>query len=334
MHRVLAQRQVGHGCLELTGLQLPCSVGRQCATALASVGEDGLGHDGVHAPVAVDQLRHAKVDALRDDGVRLVLGQAVGRHHELARLRVRVRHRLVDGRRAVDVARVGGVGLEVVGLGEAVDDVLVGGRAQREVEHAHPRLGERGRLDERDLEGARDRGLYAGAVELRIALRHVCVSHREQRARHLDRVVHRRPLADALVVEVATRRHRRDRVDAVVRRGRQAHAAHVHVDWDLGLVRLGHVRDGARLAPAHACHHVREARVVVGHARARVLDVVAFGAVGVGDGGPGELVAERGVGLAVLLEELVDGHHLVVGRVPGERTRGVRAPIHLPQASQ
>ena len=284
----------------------------------------------MYAPVAVDELRHAEVNALRDDRVGLVRAEAVGRHDELARLRVGVGHGLVDGGGAVDVSRAGGVGLEVVGLGEAVDDVVLGGRAEREVKHRHPRLGEGGRLDEADLEGARDARLDARAVELRVALRHVRVAHREQRPRDLDRVVHGRALADALVVEVAARRHRRDRVDAVVRGGREAHAAHVHVDRDLGLVRLGHVRDRAGLAPAHARHRAREARVVVRHAGARVLDVVALDALGVGDRGPRELVAQRGVGLAVLLEELVDGHHLVVGRVVGERTRGVRRAVHLP----
>ena len=85
-------------------------------------------------------------------------------------------------------------------------------------------------LDDLELELARDRGLDARAVELRVALRHVRVAHGQKRAGDLDGVVHRHPDADALIIKVAAARHRRDRVDDVVRRRREAHAPDVHVD--------------------------------------------------------------------------------------------------------
>jgi hypothetical protein len=67
-------------------------------------------------------------------------------------------------------------------------------------------------------------------VELTVALRHVRVAHGQKRAGDLDGVVHRRTNTNTLVVEVAAARHRRDRVDDVVRRRREAHAPDVHVD--------------------------------------------------------------------------------------------------------
>ena len=290
------------------------------------------------APVAVDELRHAEVDALRDDRVGLGVGERVRRHQELARLRVRVVHRQVDVRVRVDVARVGGELLEVVGEREAVDDPRVRRLAEREVEDRLPRQAERRLLVHRDLELAGDRRLDRRAVELAVALRGVRVAHREERARHLHRVVHRRPLADPLVVEVAARRHRGDRVDRVVRRRREAHAADVHVDRDLGRVRAHRVRDRRLLRPPHRLRRLGEAHVVVRHAGARVGVVVARRALGVGERRPAELVRELGVHLAALLDDLVDRDHLVVAprrvgevaRVEGGAVGLVRARLEPP----
>ena len=101
----------------------------------------------------------------------------------------------------------------------------------------------------------------------------------------LDGVVHRRARADALVVEVAATRHRRDRVHGRVRRRREAHAAHVHVDGHARLEDVVHVLDVGRLRPAHVGDGGRGRRGsmnVVGHAGAGILDVVALDALGVG----------------------------------------------------
>ena len=78
----------------------------------------------------------------------------------------------VDAGRAVDVAGVRRVGLEVVDLRERVDDPVTVRLPHGKVQALLPRL-EGGGLDQRDLEVARDRGLDARAVELRVTLCHV-----------------------------------------------------------------------------------------------------------------------------------------------------------------
>ena len=59
------------------------------------------------------------------------------------------------------------------------------------------------------------------------------ISTQGRAAGDLDGVIHRRTDADALIIQVAAARHRRDRIDDVVRRRREAHAPDVHVDGDL-----------------------------------------------------------------------------------------------------
>ena len=75
------------------------------------------------------------------------------------------------------------------------------------------------------------------------------------------------------------------------------------------------VRDGRGLGPAHVGDLGRGRRVsmnVVGHAGARVLDVVALDALGVRDRRPLEGVARNGVGSRRVGHELVDRDGLVV----------------------
>mmetsp|Transcript_831 Transcript_831/g.1565 ORF Transcript_831/g.1565 Transcript_831/m.1565 type:complete len:397 (-) Transcript_831:113-1303(-) len=285
------------------------------------------------SPVAVNKLGHSEVDALSDDCVRLRLADVVRGHHEAARRQISVHHGLVDIRHVEDLRGVLLKRLEVVALCEGVDYPRVGRLAEREVERLHPRLAELAGLGERNLKLARDRRLDASAVHLGIALRHMRIAHRKKSTSNLHLVMHGRADADALVVEVAASRHRRDRVDAVVRRRREAHAAHVHVHRDLCLKRIEHVADWRDLGPAHVGDGRREALEVVRHARTRILDVVALDAVGVGDGGPAELVGERRVQLAALRVDLVDGNGLVVlpGRV-GEGAGGEGRAVSLGRA--
>jgi hypothetical protein len=56
---------------------------------------------------------------------------------------------------------------------------------------------------EDELECAGERALDGRSAEFRVALRRVRIADGEQGARHRDRVVHRRTLADPPVVDVA-----------------------------------------------------------------------------------------------------------------------------------
>eukprot|EP00315_Gephyrocapsa_oceanica_P006916 CAMPEP_0185345826 /NCGR_PEP_ID=MMETSP1363-20130426/100817_1 /TAXON_ID=38817 /ORGANISM="Gephyrocapsa oceanica, Strain RCC1303" /LENGTH=231 /DNA_ID=CAMNT_0027945053 /DNA_START=389 /DNA_END=1081 /DNA_ORIENTATION=- len=94
-------------------------------------------------------------------------------------------------------------------------------------------------------------------------------------------------------------------------------------------VRLRHVRDVGRLGPAHGGDGVGEAHVIMGHAGAGVGNVVALHTLGIRDRRPLELVAQGGVVHAVFLQELVDGHDLVVSVVAREVARGEGRAVDL-----
>src|SRR5476649_86053 len=70
--------------------------------------EDVLTHDRVHAPIAVDDLRHAEVDGDRHQADRLVLGELLRRHQEAPHLAERIAHRAVDGGFLEDIGLRGG----------------------------------------------------------------------------------------------------------------------------------------------------------------------------------------------------------------------------------
>src|SRR5476649_718646 len=70
--------------------------------------EDVLAHDRVHAPIAVDDLRHAEVDGDRHQADRLVLGELLRRHQEAPHLAERIAHRAVDGGFLEDIGLRGG----------------------------------------------------------------------------------------------------------------------------------------------------------------------------------------------------------------------------------
>lgn len=48
--------------------------------------KNGLRDNGVHAPIAIDELRHAKIDTLRNHRPGLAFGQAVLGHDKLSGL--------------------------------------------------------------------------------------------------------------------------------------------------------------------------------------------------------------------------------------------------------
>mmetsp|Transcript_15068 Transcript_15068/g.50597 ORF Transcript_15068/g.50597 Transcript_15068/m.50597 type:complete len:696 (+) Transcript_15068:128-2215(+) len=183
------------------------------------VEKEPLWHQRVDAPVAVDDLRDAKLAARAHESDGFRFRDALRVHQESARLGEAVRQSEVD--RAADGEDVGRrvQVRQVVGVREAVDDVDVVVLQKRKVDRRHE-LGQRGGLVEGDAELGRHRSLDCRARELGVALGCVRVADDEHGAGDLDLVVHRRALADSPVVDVAAKGRRRDGVgagDGVVR---------------------------------------------------------------------------------------------------------------------
>src|ERR1700691_1409567 len=89
-------------------------------------GKQALLNDGVDAPVAVDHLSHAEIDADGNQRNRLILRQPFGRHQETAHLAERVPQREIDRRLLVDILlRRGAELFEIVGEAETVQDPFV-----------------------------------------------------------------------------------------------------------------------------------------------------------------------------------------------------------------
>ena len=105
--------------------------------------------------------------------------------------------------------------LEVLRIAEAVQHPLVLRLEKRVFEPRQLRAARARPGMQDELEGPGQRAFDRRAGELGVALSGVRVAHREQPARDRDRVVHRRALADAPVVDVAAHPVRRDRVDHV-----------------------------------------------------------------------------------------------------------------------
>src|SRR5476649_319947 len=83
--------------------------------------EDVLAHDRVHAPIAVDDLRHAEVDGNRHQADRLVLGELLCRHQEAPHLAEGVAHRVIDRRFLENLRLRGGAEIgEIVWVAEAL----------------------------------------------------------------------------------------------------------------------------------------------------------------------------------------------------------------------
>eukprot|EP00976_Prorocentrum_cordatum_P080334 1183934-Prorocentrum_minimum.AAC.3 len=250
-------------------------------------GEDVLGDDPVHAPVTVHQLRDAEVNAQRDHGARLGLGVAV-LHDEVAGVDVGVGHSLVDVAQEVHVVGAACVVAQlrqVVVEHKAVHDVLVRVLQQRGRQVLCKR-GQVGRLVQRDLHLAVDGHLDGSAVQLRVTLGEVRITHRQQTAGHLHRVVHGGTHADAAVVKVAAVGHRGDTVHEVGSRRGQTHCADVHVHGDT---------------------------------EAGAVDGVVLGAGGVGDNEPGVVVALPGL-LAVHARHLHPGREACEARAVRRET--------------
>ena len=187
----------------------------------------------MHAPVAVHDLRDSEIDGDRHQRDGLVLVEATRRHQEVAHLAERVPHREIDGGLLVDLALGVGAELrEIVRVAEAVQHPLVLCLEQRVVQSGQRRPGQRVLLAQIELEGAGQRALDGGARQLGVALGGVGIADREERAGHGHRVVHRRALSDAPVVDVAADVVRWNGVDHVGFARRQAHHAEVRADRD------------------------------------------------------------------------------------------------------
>src|SRR6266446_10864274 len=88
--------------------------------------EDVLLDDRVDAPVAVNHLGDAKVDADCNQRDRLILRQLLSRHQKLAHLAKRIAQGEIDRRFRVDIGlRLGSELSEVIGKAEAVHQPLV-----------------------------------------------------------------------------------------------------------------------------------------------------------------------------------------------------------------
>ena len=131
----------------------------------------------------------------------------------------------------------------------------------------------------------------------------------EQRAGHRHRVVHRRALADAPVVDVAAHPVRRDRVHDVGLRGCQPQDAEVRADGD------AHVLEDAVV--------LLDRLVIDGHAG--IVDGLVHDAVGIRLRRPLEVVERLGPVALAGRVHLVDGDDLARLRI-GQQLLVVKAP--------
>src|ERR1700693_339401 len=120
-------------------------------------GKQALLDDGVDAPVAVDHLGDAEVDADGHERDRLILAQSLGGHQKTAHLAERIPQREIDRGFFVDILlRRGTELLKIIGEAEAVHHPLVLGFEQWVVQPGE-RTSQRILLVQDELEGSSQR---------------------------------------------------------------------------------------------------------------------------------------------------------------------------------
>ena len=178
--------------------------------------EDALRNQPVHAHRAVHQLGDVEIHRDAGEHVGVLARHPLFRHQEIDRLA----HRILGGRHQVAV--------------DPHDDPVRRRLGARPLE-VHV-------LADDHLDGAAQRCLHRGDVDLAIALAGMSVADLEQRARHPHRNEERRAGDEVLVVEVAGVNPRRRAVDPA-HRSRRCHADAAEERMHRDVDPVGEVRD-------------------------------------------------------------------------------------------